>query len=189
MTSLIDHIEKYCGTITFGIAHETTGEQLPFQVVHMDCRTIADTQVLATLGLSNYGFLHPTRDKVIRHELLLMIRKGTPPSNLLAALLDVGLEALVTGTAYLRGDVIGPRDSLVAGSQLSALYVTVPVYLPDEFHSFKREDGESVVFVWLIPISMQEALLVKSCGWNALEDEFERQDPDLLDLHRQSVVS
>jgi succinate dehydrogenase flavin-adding protein (antitoxin of CptAB toxin-antitoxin module) len=39
-----------------------------------------------------------------------------------------------------------------------------------------------------VPISTEEADIVRTHGWSEFEDLLEAQDPDLFDLNRPSVV-
>jgi hypothetical protein len=98
------------------------------------------------------------------------------------------MEAIDSDAALLQGDVIGPRGSLMDGSDLAALYVTIPVCFPDEFHSCPVSFDEPVVLVWLVPISSAEAAFVGDQGWNAFEEQLAALDPDLWDFDRPSII-
>ena len=99
------------------------------------------------------------------------------------------MEAVQRNQALLRGEVIGPsRRLLFEGSTVTALYVSIPVYFPDEFVSVE-DDAGTVIFAWLVPITDEEVRLINESGWNVFEDKLERQDADLLDFGRASVVS
>lgn len=84
-----------------------------------------------------------------------------------------------------RGQIIGPAGPLFGGSDLTALYVAAPSYLPDEFQIF-HADGH-VEIVWLVPITDAEAAYVHTHGWPAFEEILEEHGPDLADVNRQSV--
>jgi hypothetical protein len=43
------------------------------------------------------------------------------------------------------------------------------------------------VLTWLLPITTGEAEMVRRDGWEALEQAFVVQDPDLTDLYRAGV--
>lgn len=188
MSTLIDHLERFCGPLQYGVSREVNGEQLPFHVVRLESSGSSGIQVLSTLGLSNYALESRVSGKTILHELIVVLRIDQPLKSLPAVLVDIGIEAIEAGVAYLRGDVIGPRGPLAEGSELTALYAAIPSCFPDEFHSFVREDGATVVFVWLVPISTEEARIAAEQGWEALEALFERSDPNVLDLERKSMI-
>ncbi len=99
---------------------------------------------------------------------------------------QIGMEALAADRPLLRGDVIGPRGELFAGSGLEAVYVAIPVYLPDEF-AVCDEDGTEIVIAWLVPISSSETQYVREHGWRAFEDRLVESDPDLTDVFRASL--
>ena len=56
-------------------------------------------------------------------------------------------------------------------------------------HEFTECDttAGSTHFLWLVPIHRVEAKFVRRFGWQQFEDLLEKQDPDLLDLHRQQI--
>jgi hypothetical protein len=60
--------------------------------------------------------------------------------------------------------------------------------LPRAFHVCRPEEGESIVFAWLVPITANEASFVRSRGWSAFEKKLEEHDPDLLDMPRPSFL-
>ena len=46
----------------------------------------------------------------------------------------------------------------------------------------------TIVLAWMIPITRAEAEFAATEGWESFEDVLARSDPDLLDMHRVSVV-
>jgi hypothetical protein len=117
-----------------------------------------------------------------------MARRSFGDSIFPSLLQQVGVEAISRHRPYLRGDVIGPRGTLLAGTEMTALYVSPPVYLPDAFAGYRSADGTSRIFGWLIPITSAEATLIQQQGWTRFEDELCRVNPDLLDVKRASIV-
>ena len=189
MSNLVEHIEAICGSITKGWDSDPDGNAVPFQVVLLERGPIPGTQTVSTLGLSDIELISPVSGKTIRQELVMLFRSDFGVHNLPALVQQVALERIEQHRALLRGDVIGPRDKLVCGSSMTALYVAIPAYFPDSFHSCKREDGEDVVFAWLVPITTEEAHFVHKRGWQALETNLEERDPDLLDFKRPSMMT
>lgn len=187
MSSLIEHMEAHLGRITCGWSHDADGQKLPFQVVELEGNPIPGTRALSTLGLSNTSLGVGDTERRLRQELLLMFKEALGRRTLPGVLQQVGLEALRHDRAYSVGQVIGPRGELLAGSHLEALYVTVPAYLPNQFHVFRPLNGDPIVFGWLIPITAGEAEFIREHGWEAFENEIERLDPDLLDYARSSM--
>lgn len=93
---------------------------------------------------------------------------------------------LKTHQALLRGSVIGPAGALVPGSELTALYVTMPSYFPVDFATYPSDDGD-IAIAWLVPITSNEANFVAKYGWDPFEDALVEQDPDLVDFHRPEM--
>jgi hypothetical protein len=143
---VIDHIEKFCGPIVKGWSCDADGNKMPFQVVQMQGGPIAGTATYATLGLGKIPLRARTSDRVIRHELVMLSRSDTVPENLPALLQEVAMEAVQRNYAYVRGEVIGPRGPLFPGSTVTALYVAIPVYFPQEFSNMMS--GERFSLGW-----------------------------------------
>jgi len=187
MSNLIEHLETHLGQIVGGWDRDADGNKSPIQVVHFEKCPMPGARVLTTLGLSKFALGYRDGSRRLRQELVMMCREADGYRNLPGILHDVALEALSKDRACAVGDVLGPRGELVTGSPLEALYVTLPVYLPETFHIFKG-DEYSIVFAWLVPITASEANLVRSKGRIAFEDVLEKFDPDMLDFARPSIA-
>ncbi len=188
MADLVEHIEQFCGRILGGYTLDENGEKAPFQVVRTEGGPVPGVQTICTLGLSNFALASKHSGKLIRHELVLLTRRNVESTNLAALVQQVGLEALTRSNAYLRGEVLGPRTSLTDNSTTTAFYLAQPVYFPDGFHVFTLDDDQQVVFVWLVPITTLEANFIENHGWERFEKELLKQNPDLLDFNRSSML-
>ncbi len=183
MAELIEHIERHLGTIESGWSKDADGETMPFSVARIDNPSGPGTVAFVTLGLSRHE-LHGSRpDKSIRCELLMLVTDDWRDGPMPGILQQVASGNLASHHALLRGEVVGPWGPLVAGSQLEALYATMPVYLPDEFATCEVE-GNQVIFIWLIPVSAGEAAFVTASGWPEFEDALAKSQLQLMDLHR-----
>jgi hypothetical protein len=183
--SLVDHLEAHLGRIERGWLESPDGDKMGFSVV--ECRPTAGHRWFSTLGLSNFALRCPRSSKIIRLELVFAAPESFGARNIPALMQNVGAEAIGLERAYLRGEVIGPRGSLLDGLPFTALYVAMPAYFPDSFHAF-QDDNRTVVFAWLVPIMDSEAEFVAKRGWSEFEDVLEAKDPDLLDFCRRAVV-
>ena len=187
MKTITQHIEQYLGQIEHGWTKNADGEILPFQVAACKNGVIKDVTAFVTLGVSRIELVSPVSLKPIRQELLMTARSEYDAFGMPNILQQLAIEAVRSGTAYLRGDVIGPRGSIFKGSSIEAFYVTIPTYYPESFSVFKESEKNHIVLAWLVPISSEEAQYVRSHGWNAFESLLEINGPDLLDLKRESV--
>lgn len=186
MAKLVEHIEAYLGSINYGWSVSPDGEPLGFQIVKL--AGLQSSYVpYVSLGMSNYPLRSDASSRDIWQELLFLAPLGFGDKNIPALLQSVVSEAIGLERAYLRGQVIGPRGNLFEGYPFTALYVSLPAYLPDSFKEL-RVEGRAIVFGWLIPITDREAEFVLSQGWEAFEDLLERKDPDLVDLARLALV-
>lgn len=184
--SLVEHFEHVLGPVHTGWAVGPDGTEMPFQVVRFSGGSDANSVGFATLGLSKYPLSSPTSGRVIRQELLMLAPESVAPDRVVSLLLQVGSMALGGRRALLRGNVIGPAGSIVPKSDLTALYVTLPVYFPDEFATFAGPDGD-VVVAWLVPITTREADFISRRGWDSFEDQLAGQDPDLVNFQRSGM--
>ena len=187
---LVQHLESYLGTVRCGWKELPDGQAAQYQVVEYEgLPTISGSVAYSTLGLSDVPLPPlPRTGQLIRHELVFLARKSFGRRNIPGLLQQVAQEALIRNRAYLCGDVIGPRGALFDESTLEALYVTNPVYLPDDFAACTLPTGEVAVIAWLVPITRSESEYVRSVGWRRFEDTLVAVDPDLLDFNRKSVV-
>ncbi|MFI6717728.1 suppressor of fused domain protein [Kribbella sp. NPDC050470] len=183
---MIEHFERYLGPIQEGWAVDADGEEMPFQIVRFDQGSDDKTVSFATLGLGRYPLRSTTTARTFRHELLLLAPNKLARGPLPSLLQPIGQACIQDGRALLRGDVLGPRGPLLAGSQMEAFYVAMPAYFPDEFATCEGPDGP-VVISWLVPIAAPEAHYVARHGWEAFEDRLVEQDPDLTDFGRHPM--
>jgi hypothetical protein len=184
MSEVVHHLEKFLGE-TVGGWHSADWNFYVLEFPHVPFRNCT---ALATAGLSELALQSSVSAKEVRHELVLVFDKSHGPGNLPSVLHQVGMEAVERKRPYLRGDVIGPRDPLVDGTQMTGLYVTLPTFAPDGFANVEANDASQRIFAWLIPITTGEAAFVRDQGWSAFEDVLERVGPDLFDLRRVSVL-
>ncbi len=183
---LITHLEHFLGPISGGWSRSLLGAT--FQVALFESLPIARCSACTTLGMSQQPLAGGARGRAIHQELMMMLRPGKSIERLPALLAEVANEALASGKAILRGEVLGPRDPIWNGSRLVALYATSPVYLPKEFAVCELADEVQCVLVWLVPITLEEVEYVKVHGWLAFEAVLENTNPDLLVVDRNSCV-
>lgn len=186
MNNIASHLESYLGRIDAGWK-DSDGTVWPFYVLRFLGGPILDVVTYSTLGLSDITLPSPVSSKLIRHELVFMVRASLAHRAVPGLLHQVASEAIRSNRPYLRGDVIGPRGILFPGTQMEALYVSPPVYLPDAFAAFESQHGISCAIAWLVPITSDEAKLVSKRGWPFFEEQLCAQDPDLLDINRPGI--
>ncbi len=196
MATLIAHLERHLGPIQHGWSETPDGGSTPFQVAECRGGPLQGISAFVTLGLCRYalpsglcehGLRSPGAGESIRHELIITAQTRFGARNIPALLQQVGMEAISRGSAYLRGEVLGPRGCLFEGKPFEALYVALPVFLEDQFTCFETEDGHDAVIAWLVPVTRAEARYVDEQGWEQFERLLLEHDPDLFDFDRASV--
>ncbi|MDQ1748704.1 MAG: hypothetical protein QOD07_2967 [Frankiaceae bacterium] len=168
-------------------SRDVDGQELSFQIVRFDAAPFPGATTFASLGISRVPLRAPSgRD--VRLELLFACRDAFAARNVPAILQQLGLEALSTETAYLRGQTVGPRGRLFPAGELEAIYFALPVYWPDSLGVYSLSNGDKVQLVWAVPIHASEALFVSEFGWSEFEKRLGDRNPDLLDLERVAVA-
>jgi len=181
--SVPEHYERHLGKIDRGWSDEKITHGI--QVVSFKDQPQPGVTTFATLGLSRHALaLSGTRQ--IRQELLVSANRMFPEAAVAAFVLSLAEHVIERGRGLLRGEVIGPSTPVIAGSTVTAVYVTNPSPFEKSLSEFVSEPP--TVFAYLIPITGAEASLVRDHGWRWFEDQLERQDPDIWDLSRSEEV-
>lgn len=180
----VDHIEKYLGRIQRGWKTSPDGEPIDFSVIECMGGQIAQARVFSTLGLSDFPLRSAVSDKIIRHELFIAVPESFGERNIPALLQQLGLNALKNHYAYLAGEVIERGNPIFSGKPFYAFYTAIPVILPEAFRGYTFDDGDEMVFAWMVPITNLEAAFVRTRGWGIFEQLLEARNADLVDLDR-----
>ncbi|MCX6613222.1 MAG: suppressor of fused domain protein [Acidobacteria bacterium] len=186
MKSLVDHIENYLGTIDSGWSDSADGDSMFFQIAK--CVSRSGDVAYSTLGLSKIPLRSEVSGNQVRQELFILVPVSFGDRNIPAVLQNVTAEAIGLKRAYLRGEVIGPRGNLFDGLPFTALYVTIPVCLPQGLQEFRDAEGQALVFAWLVPITETEANFIAARGWKEFENLLEERNADLVNLARPAVA-
>ena len=185
MTDLVAHLETYLGAIAGGWSRDAAGVPMRFQVVRFDDRPDQGLVTYSTLGLSDHVIDLPM--KAVRQELVMAVRRPSAGPHVVSVLATVGDWMLERHQGLLRGEVLRNGGAIPEGGSLDSLYASVPVMLPDGFATMATTDP-ATVFVWLIPVSDEEAGLVATHGWPWFEERLIERQPDLFDLNRSAIV-
>lgn len=178
------HYELHLGEITRGWSDEKLVHGV--QVVCFDRQPEPGVKTYATLGLSRHIVELPGSRRV-RQELLISANESFSSDAVAGLVLSLAEHILRRGKALLRGEVIGPAGPVVAGSSLTAIYVTNPSPFDKSFTEFDSEPL-ATVFAYVIPISEAEATLVRIRGWRWFEEQLEQQNPDIWNLARVEYI-
>lgn len=185
VADLIEHLERSLGPIAGGTRGDGSTPS-GVQVIRFGADApFAGVTTWATLGLSNQH-LGRTGGGGLHQELVMHVPTARQPDNVAGLLFQMAGELIQRGHGVARGEVIGPRGRLFAGTEMTALVAAQPVYLPDEF-AVCETPAAPVVLAWLVPLTQAEAHFAHTQGWAALEAVFVQQDPDLTDHERTSV--
>lgn len=180
---LLEHVESTVGRIDSG--WRASESESGISVARIRDQPYDGVSTYVTLGLNRHVLRMNARE--VRQEFIVTADDhvdGRPIASFLQTFAE-----FVAGKrrALLRGEVVGPSDPVVPGSEMKAIYAALPVLHSDALRTF---DGTSppTVFVWIVPIHSDEAECVRRHGWDAFEDRLVEADPDLCDFARSSVV-
>lgn len=182
--TLIKHLENHLGEISGGWKDRNL--EYPIQVVSFENHPFEDINTYVTLGLSDH-ILPMVDGKVIRQELVCTAYRNFAGEKV-ASFLATFAESIVSShKALLRGEVVGPSGPVILGSPLNSIFSAIPMIFEDSFGVFEQTTPQTI-FSWIIPIHEEEANYVRGNGWSKFEDLLERQNPELWDLSRASIL-
>lgn len=182
LDQLRSHVVKTLGPIAQEWDETTDGVRLPFTIARVPGSPVQDATTWVTLGLSDCHRHFPS-GKPTRQELVFACYANEDLSNVEGLIAAVALEGVNEERALGRGRVLGPAGPILKGTDMEALYASLPAYFSTAFGDCSTTAGK-VHFMWLVPVYRSEAEFVLRAGWELFEGLLEKQDPDLLDLSR-----
>jgi Suppressor of fused protein (SUFU) len=182
---LVRHIESQLGLIDPKVGHwgwnHADGTRL--QVVAFRNKPVSGATTLCTLGLSRHELCSPQGH--VRQELVMSCWDRFVSARL-AGLFPVAAEhALETHTALQPWHILGPSGPLLPDISLQALLCREPLGFPSSF-AVCEETQPPTEFVWLIPISAEEAAEVKTGQRREVLTRWQEEEFDILDWGRGS---
>src|SRR5262249_7727545 len=119
---------------------------------------------------------------------LLVAASNAAEARQLAGLLPAMASAqLARHEAFAPGDTLRPAGPVVPGSSLVAFYCAPPTYFAVPLHAYEAIQPP-VTMLWMIPVSAAEYQHIRAHGGGAFERLLVDRKPDLLDLHRGSMI-
>jgi hypothetical protein len=182
-TSLPAHYERNLGPIAQGWSDKKSVHGI--QIISFVSQPEAGVTTFATLGLSRFVLKLPG-DRDIRQELLVSANDCFSHFEVASFLLCVAESLLDGKKGLLLGEVIGPGNPVIPGASARAVYVANPSPFNDSLTQFTS--APPLVFAYLIPITVDEAFLVRDHGWRWFENELAEQNQNVWDLGRSEEV-
>ena len=183
---IISHFHKHIGPTKRTWTLGADQEPLSVPLAEFD-GPFPGALTIATMGLSGHVLEQPGMAP-IRQELMWMSWKRFRSTAVLSVLEDMADTAIERRVGYKRGEWRDFGAPVVPESQMTALYLAVPVYLPDSFHILDGVYAEPLAAMWVLPVFASESRYCKEHGWDAFEDRLSEADPDLLDLERPPIL-
>lgn len=177
--TLIEHIESNLGSIEKGWSLKFQSRNI--QVVKiLNCPTLG-VSTYVTLGMSDFELNLPNGK--VRQELIFSLYDSHDEEDSASFLLTFCESILQSGKGLLRGEVVGPGDSLISGVKANSIYVSIPVVFDERVQVYSGGNG-NVVFAWIMPLHEAEAHYINESGWNSFEDNLSQIHTDFWDLNR-----
>jgi hypothetical protein len=183
---ILSHLERSLGTVSKSI---TLVDQVypNLHVVFFSDQPSIGLTTFSTIGLSN-TILELRSGRQVRQELIFTVRSESYDTGDIASfLLTFSEELMKTGIALMRGEVVGPGDSIIPNVTCSGVYACGPVFFEKEFHVLTSTNPPTIL-VWLIPVLENEIKFIRQFGWDSFENELEKQNVDFWNLDRESIV-
>jgi hypothetical protein len=180
----IEHLERHLGVIADGSA--VVSEVDPsLRIARFPDQPGRGATTWTTVGLSKHA-LHQAKGPELRIELLGCAWSTFDESGLDALLMILAEDILQSHHAPAQGSVVGPNGPIVDGSELEGFVFLEPGYHPDDLQVFEHPT-EEVFVIWAVPVTAAELEFIAANGWPVFRDKLIEIDPDLLDLHRESM--
>lgn len=176
------HVERHLGQVRGADSRQTGTRERDYHLVYCDHPDQTHVSVL-TNGLRERVCTAPLPQEIVCTVRNAQERYARHLAGVVAELLTESDSRVGYGALIMNDRILLP-DTDIAG----ALAAPHP-YLGEEFDMLLDEaDQPALQLVTLVPISRGEAQLAARYGRDALYDRWERQEADLLDMHRCVVA-
>ena len=138
----------------------------------------------ATLGLSEF-VLHQEAGPV-RQELLFSCEGRFEDLPIPDGLACLAGDRALAGRPFLDGEIVGPVGWLGRKVRVDSFLVSSPRFFPDALGAPIPTDPVTG-FVWIVPLTPEEAEIGQTHGPDALDQMFAAHQPDLFDLGRRGL--
>lgn len=184
---ILNHITENLSSINEIIQVEKpSGGYPPFELIKITDQPCKGAITYCTIGISNKLFIKPDSTP-IRHELLFTTYNEFANEEVVHWIFSIGENLLKNKESIELGLVINLIEPIYKESELNAVLFTTPKYFSEELYSMDKIQPH-IVFAWIIPITHQEAKYIKQKGYDCFDEILGEQDPDLLDLRRESII-
>ncbi|MDX6709646.1 MAG: hypothetical protein QOH96_662, partial [Blastocatellia bacterium] len=143
--SIITHIEHFLGQIGDGWKLIEPGYEV--NVASFRDKPFEGAITYVTLGLSHH-VLAMNPEESVRQELVFTTYEKYSGGEIASFLITFSDFILSKHQALLRGDVVGPGESIIPGCPLKAVYSSMPAVFDDGFAVYKGTSPPTVL-VWI----------------------------------------
>jgi hypothetical protein len=185
---LVEHLESHLGAVLHDWAEIPDLLGMGVRIRQHDSAPHGVALTLATLGLSRHVLRCANSGETVHQELVFFASRPAEPFNLPAVLAQIVNLTITRKRAISRGDIVGAAGELLKNSKMEAFCAVAPILLPSELAVTEDDNDGGTAFVWLLPITASEAAWAREHGWQAFEEELDRQVPDKLDWYRGEMV-
>lgn len=182
--ALLEHYEQHLGHVKSHFGGREAGQG--FRILGFKDTPFHGCETVVTYGLAKH-VLQGAVGPAVRQELVMC---GFPDDimHLAGAMSAVGERLAETQTPLKHGEILGPWGALAPESPMEAVLCASPWYWKDDAFGRCKGQQPDVLMVWLVPISAAEAAWCQQEGIEEFEALINAADPELLDLHRESLV-
>jgi len=184
--TFLDHLESFLGPAHHvHRAADAEGEVFPFDIAEFQDQPGPGITTYLTVGLSEERFPVP-EGGFVRHELLLSVPDAFAGEEGLRLLFHVGEVIRQQPEGISLGLVLDLHGPILPGARSEGFFFYDPMYFPAEFGRVTRH-GEETLLAWLVPVTRDELDYLSQHDTAAFDQLLEAQNPDVLDLTRDSL--
>lgn len=174
------HIEEYLGPLAGGLPADALGRDRGFAIgLHQS----GDGELVSAVTT---GLRFQDVTSVFPQELVCTLYAGqeTEAMHLVGSAAEL---AISLGEGFMFDEVVPSEEPLIPDTEIYGVIATSHPYIDEEgFESLQGEDGTpEVVILTLVPLTRAEIDLVEQEGADALYEQWEEQETDLLDIDRE----
>jgi len=202
-TLILKHIESYLGVVD-RVYHEIVSDQLHIDILYIKPNTKRNVHTFVTCGMSDIAMKAPKGYETKQFcELMISLppswefdpdfeHENNWPIKVLKQIARMPYEQeswIGFGHTIQNGN---PEIPYPGNSELTNMQVAYPISVPgtDKYIKLDLDNHKSVQFYCLIPITKNEADLVRKKGIDALLDYFDRYKlKDIVLNHRKSLLN
>lgn len=186
--TMIKAISSYLGGEQKAFSYQEPDAQYKLDILYAKSSPNRNYLTACTLGLVNRttGYKDSKTDKNIRAELIMSSYGGTDMIGKILSTAGIGI--YTTNIRYGYGTVLkGVLEGYYPNGEMKHLFLILPPPIWGKPFELVEAEGETITFLYALPISQAELEYVSEHGIDDLQNRFVEENIDMFDLERKSI--